>query len=317
VGTAGTATRVASIAELGRPRRVLLLSESAGLAAVLTRLLDRAGQLSRISSLPDLAGGDALEGADAVVLDVPLADRADILEQLRHRFNGPLVVLVTAGDHGGELPPDDARTLLTRPFSADDLRAALTMAAGSVWGQAAPVGRPAAPLSADPLSAEPLAPPRRRSRLLPMLIWLAQGWQARRRVRMAGFVGMAAIAFVIAFALAAQGRCGPGCDILGTGVAPSPTIPLESSRPPATVKRKAPGSTASQATLAGNGDVRGRSRTVLGPTSTTDRRVPTTTRASSGGTTPHPPTTPPTTGPPTTPPTTAPPTTAPPTTAGP
>ena len=39
---------------------------------------------------------------------------------------------------------------------------------------------------------------------------------------MAGFSVFALVAFTVAFALAAQGRCGPGCDALGTAFSPGP-----------------------------------------------------------------------------------------------
>jgi hypothetical protein len=327
VSAVGTVTRGGSRGETGEPRRVLLLSESAGLAAVLTRLLDRSDRLSRLASFHELADGSALGAADAVVLDLPPEDRGAVLEQLRRRYQGPLVVLVARGDDGGDLPPDDARTLLARPFSADDLSAALTMAAASAWNQLTPLRQPVALPPVDAATLEPPVRRARRSRLLPLLVWLAHGWRMRRRVRVAGFVGLAAAAFVIAFALAAQGRCGPGCDLVGTGVAPVRPLPADPAASPTTGKpRKAPGSTAAPARVpAGGGEFRGRSAPVVGATSTTDRRVPATTRASGGGTTPRPPTTrppatPPTTQPepPTTPPTTQPePPTTPPTTAGP
>jgi hypothetical protein len=295
VTVVGTVTRGAGQGGLGRPRRVLLLSESAGLAAVLTRLLDPTDRLSRLGSFQELAGG--LATADAVVLDVPRADRGDVLEQLRWRYQGPLVVLVARGDDGGDLPPDAALRLLPRPFSADELRAALAMATDSAWDPAALLEPPPAPPPADPPTAPPRGRPRRRAGLAPLLAWLAHGWRARRRVRVAGVVGLAATAFTITFALAVQGRCGPACDLLGTGVVPAPTIAVEEPGAPTTVRqRRAPTSTAVAATVPGTGIFPGSSATVLGSTSTTERPVPTTTRAPGGVTT-----RPPTTSPPTTP----------------
>src|SRR4029453_10993621 len=94
-------------------RRVLLVAESAGLAAVLHYLLDPADRLSRLGSLRELAESRALEAADVVVLDVPPEDRAVGVGQARRRYLGPLVVLVDRADGPG---PDDACRLLPRPF---------------------------------------------------------------------------------------------------------------------------------------------------------------------------------------------------------
>ncbi|HEX4908471.1 MAG TPA: hypothetical protein VFW32_07765, partial [Actinomycetes bacterium] len=115
-------------------RRVVLLAESAGLAAVLNHLLDPADRLSRIGSLRELAESRALDSADVVVVDVPVEDRADAFGQVRRRFLGPVVVLVAKGDKDRGLHLDDAATLLTRPFSTEELGAALAVP-----------GRPASP----------------------------------------------------------------------------------------------------------------------------------------------------------------------------
>jgi CheY-like chemotaxis protein len=103
----------------------VLLSESAGLAAVLTRLLDRRDQLVRIGWSREVAEQGECDDADLVVLDVPRADRIAAVDRLRRRYRGPVVVFVERGEDGRRLPPDQARTLLARPFSADELEAAL------------------------------------------------------------------------------------------------------------------------------------------------------------------------------------------------
>lgn len=363
VGMAGTMTRGPRQGERHPPRRVLLLSESAGLAAVLGRLLDRPDRLRRLSSLRELAEGRELEATDAVVLDLRRDDRAAAIGQVRRRYLGPLVVLVGKGDDGGGgLYPDDACTLLARPFSSIDLGAALAIpvlarpaptgaalappAAATAAG-AAQAGRGAVPPGAVLLSAAArtaragkagtAVDPKAAARPAPfrpvpvaaapgkgglidrarrMLVALTQGWQARRRVRVAGFSIFALVAFTVAFALAAQGRCGPGCDALGTGFSPAPTIaPGESPAPPTTGPKRAPGSTAAPVGSPATDAFRGISGGGLA-TTTTERRATTTTgKPSSGGggpgtTTPttRPPT--PTTAAPTTTPTTAPPTTA-------
>ncbi|HSK36857.1 MAG TPA: hypothetical protein VLA80_08980, partial [Actinomycetota bacterium] len=196
---------------------------------------------------------------------------------------------------------------------------------------------PADPVDpADPKAAARRAPVQRAAatprgqldlvdRALRLLAGLTQGWQARRRVRVAGFSAFALVAFTVAFALAAQGgRCGPGCDAFGTVFSPDPTVaPAESSAPSTTGPKRATTTTVAEAGRGGTGAFQGVSGGRLATTTTTERRATTTTsKPSPGGAAPttrppttRPPTTP-TTEPPTTAPTTAPPTTAPPTTGG-
>jgi hypothetical protein len=212
-------------------RQVLLVAESAGLAAVLHHLLDPADRLSRIGSLRQLAESRALEVADVVVLDALPGDRAAAVAQVRQRYLGPLVVLVAGEDRPGRLRLDDASTLLARPFSAEELRAAL---AGP--GLAGPAPPKAAPASA-PSTRAPAAPPGRPDlvdRVQRLLVALTQGWQGQRRVRVAGFSALALLAFTVAFAMAAQGHCGPGCDAFGAGLPAAPTLAPASSAAPVT-----------------------------------------------------------------------------------
>jgi hypothetical protein len=333
-------------------RRVLLVAESAGLAAVLHHLLDPADRLSRLSSPRELAETRALEAADVVVLDVPPEDRAAAVGQVRRRYLGPLVVLVARGDNTRRLGLDDACSVLPRPFSADELGAAL---AGVGSGQARPLAGPevavgvgavaeAAPAggaataggsggaAVDPKAAARQAPVRRApagppaqldliDRAQRLLAALTQGWQAKRRVRVVGFSAFALVAFTVAFALAAaQGRCGPGCDALGTGFSPAPTIAASESTGPATTAAERTTSTTTRAGSPATGAFAGISGGRLAATTTTLRaRAATTTTTGKAAVTTRPATTRPattqSTAPPTTP-TTAPPTTAPPTTAG-
>jgi len=271
----------------GRPgdlhrRQVLLVAESAGLAAVLHHLLDPADRLSRVGSLRQLAESRALEVADVVVLDVPPEDRAAAVGQVRQRYLGPLVILVAGEDRPGRLRLDDASTLLARPFSAEELRAAL---AGP--GLARPAPRKAAPARA------PAAPPGRPDlvdRVQRLLVALTQGWQGQRRVRVAGFSALALLAFTIAFAMAAQGHCGPGCDAFGTGLSPAaPTLaPASSATPPTTRARRAATSTTARAGSPATGAFAGISGGRLAATATapeadattTSRRVVATSRPS-------------------------------------
>jgi hypothetical protein len=348
VSAADSGTRGSRPGELNR-RRVVLLAESAGLAAVLNHLLDPTDRLSRIGSLRELAESRALDSADVVVLDVPVEDRAAAVGQVRRRFLGALVVLVAKGDDSGGLRLDDAATLLTRPFSAEELGAALAVpgrpaGAGtasadpagapspSTWfgtpaatatGAGAPLGTPVPPAGAAavdvkaaarqaPVRPAPAAPPGQLDlvdRVQRLLITLTQGWQAQRRVRVAGFSAFALVAFTVAFALAAQGgRCGPGCDAFGAVFAPGPTVAPDSSRTPSTTGPKR-----STTTAPGGSPGTGAFRGISGgsaATTTTERRATTTTRKP---TTTRPATTRPATTQPTTP-TTAPTTTAAPTT---
>ena len=369
------------------PRQVLLLSESAGLAAVLTRLLDRRDQLTRSGWSREVAEQGGFGNADLVVLDVPRAGRAAAFQQLRRRYRGPVVVFVERGDKGRGLPADEARTLLARPFSTHELKAALGLPEPGPRGvRGTPLGSPgrvdrrpaaarpplptAVPVAKGPppgamdapatlagkaptLVAPPAgtggvvsmfppagddraakrvapvvdgkaaarqAPPRPgaqpgavppetppRNRLGSLFAGLVHGWRARRTVRIAGFASLAAIAFMVAFALAAQGRCGPGCDALTGIIAPAKTLPAaDSPAAPTTTVRKLPPSTTPPPPGSG---FRGAPGGVLGSTRSPTRRATptTTTRKPSATTRPTPPTT--------APPTTAPPTTAPPTTA--
>jgi hypothetical protein len=326
---------------------VLLLSQSEGMAAVLGRLLDRDDRFTWLGSLREVAEWDEPAGVDTVVVDVPRQRRRAVLEDLRQRYRGPLVVIVERGGDASGMPPDEARRLLVRPFVADDLRAAIGLLPleerrrRTGFRPPAPAGALAAPAATTPAAvageaealvappvgsgeaADPFGPAdggpaatalevkaiarpapsrpggwpagtrhvgsgRRRVELL--LTELAHGWRTRRWVRVAGFSAVCVLAFAIAFALAAQGRCGPGCDDLGTGVAPPPTYPLDAPAPPTTIRR-APTSTARPGAVPGNGDFKGAS----GSNTSTTARASTTTRPASGGAGTQPPTTRPTT----------------------
>ena len=365
MSTAETGTKGSRPGDLHR-RRVVLVAESAGLAAVLNHLLDPADRLSRLGSPRELAESRSLDSADVVVLDVPAGERAAAVAQIRRRHLGPLVILVTRGEASRGLHLDDACALLTRPFSTGELGVALAVPGRPVdaptadgaprvppfisAGGGSPIGVAlAAPPGADtlgetpdppagpgtaaahlkasarqaPFRPPPAAPPGPGGpveRVQRLLAAFTQSWQARRRVRVAGFSVFALVAFTAAFAVAAQGgRCGPGCDAFGTVFSPAPTVAPASSRAASTTGPKrstttapsgAPGAGASRGVSGG-----GRA----GTTTTTEPRATTTTATKKPATT-RPATTRPattqTTAPPTTTPTTAPTTTAPPATGG-
>jgi hypothetical protein len=363
VTTAGTVTK-GSRRDLRPPRRVVLLSESAGLAALLKYLLGASGTLTRFTTLREADDRDGLEDADTVVLDLPREGADATLAQVRHRYRGELIVLADRGRHRHRgVVPDPALTLLERPFSAVDLGTALGLpgvnAATAPGPKAEPrpepkpdrhppveirTARPILPALAGTsitTAAEVKAAVRRSpswttanaqaglvERASRLLAALTQSWQARRRVRVAGLSVFALVAFTVAFALAAQGgRCGPGCDALGTVFSPDPTVaPAESRAPSTTGPKRSTTTTAVRA--AGpmdNGSFRGVSDgRVASPTP--ERAITTTSKPSLGGapttrpattrpaTTRPPTTTTPTTQ--TTTPTTQPPTTPTPTTGG-
>ena len=374
MSTANTETRGSRSGEPHR-RRVVLVAESAGLAAVLNQLLDPVDRLSRLGSLRELAESRSLDTADVVLLDVAAAERAAAVGQIRRRFLGPLVILVTKGEPIAGLRLDDACGLLFRPFSAEELGeilgapgrlpgpakaapdrfppspndpgmagAAAVPVVAPGWRSpvpgkpgvelplADPDGAPVTPKPFDPKASARQAPVRPAPPVPPgrpglvergqrLLIALTQSWQARRRVRVAGFSVFALVAFTAAFALAAQGgRCGPGCDAFGTVFSPDPTVAPASSQTPSTTGSKRSTTTVARSGSPGSGDVQAisggaaASTTTTGGQATTSSKKPATTRP----VTTRPPTTaPPTTAPPTTaPPTTAPPTTAPPSTGG-
>jgi hypothetical protein len=323
----------------GLGRRVVLLAESAGLTLVLGQLLGPGDRLSRLDSLRDLADRRALEGADLVVLDLPDEYRAVAVRHVRRRYKGPLAVLAGEAEDPDTSGLDDACTLLHRPFSIDQLRAAL--ATGAADGReparaARPRPRPAsAPAAlARALMAGVAAVsariaegrratlgrqaaggrPDRIERAQRLLVAFVEGWRARRQIRVAGFWILALLAFGVAFAVAQRG-CGPTCDALGTGISPAPTITAAGGRSPAATSPKhAPRPTRTAAVAPqGTGAYQGISRSNPAITTTTWRPATTTTRrsGSGGGTPPRPtrPPTTPTTGPPPTTPTTEPPTT--------
>ena len=347
--TAETVTRGAR-REARPPRRVVLLSESAGLAALLKYLLGASGTLTRFATLREAGDRDGLDNADTVVLDLPREGGDTTLAQVRHRYRGELIVLAERGRGRPAAAPDPAWTMLERPFSAVDLGTALGLpgldaatAPGPKADRHPPVEiRTPRPLPAalagptgDPAAPADLKAAARRSpswapfaaaagnaqaglveRVSRLVVALTEGWQAKRRVRVAGFSIFALIAFTVAFALASQGHCGPGCDALGTAFSPAPTVAPASSSAPSTTGPKRSTTTAVKAT-AGTGAFQGVSGGRLATTTTGQRATTTTRRPSPGG---SPTTRPPTTRPPTTPttqpattPTTA--TTAPPTTA--
>jgi hypothetical protein len=342
------------------PRRVVLLSESAGLAALLKYLLGASGTLTRFATIREAGDRDGLDNADTVVLDLPREGADTTLAQVRHRYLGELIVLSDRGQGRPEALADVAWTwtLLERPFSAVALGTALGLpgldaaiapgpkteksdryppveirtarpvpaALGGPATNQGPAGIKAAAKRSPawaPFAAAGSAHAGLVERVSRVVAALTHGWQAKRRVRVAGFSVFALVAFTAAFALAAQGgRCGPGCDAFGTVFTPKPTVAPASSNAPSTTGPKRSTTTGARAAIpAATGSYQGISSGGRLATTTTVVRATTTTRKPPGAApTTRPPTTAPTTTPttaPTTTPTTAPPTTPPPPTAPP
>jgi len=184
-------------------------------------------------------------------------------------------------------PPAGTGGVVAMFPSAGDERASRRVGA-VVDGKAA--AKQAPPRPGEQPGGAPETP--RRNRLELLLAGLVHGWRARRAVRITGFAFLAAVAFLVAFALAAQGRCGPGCDTLTGIISPASTLPeAGSSGASATTVRRLPPSTTTPTPGSG---VRGVPGGVLGSTTSTTRRT-TTTRGSSPTTRPTTPTTTPTT----------------------
>jgi hypothetical protein len=300
VSSAGTVTPAPRRGETRPPERVLLLSESVGLAAILGRLLPGKDRLAQAGSLREAAERGGVAGANAVVLDAPPDGRLGAVEQLRRDYQGPLVVLVEPGAVAGDLLQDEAATLLARPFAAEDLGAALGLPPLAPLGDPWPVAEPdqgePPPASGglgdrdmaealDRVAAARLAAARRpggwavadppdrsawwwlRHRLETLPEELVHAWRARRWVRMAGFWGVSLLAFLIAFVLAAQH------DSLGAvDFTPLPTVAVDQPSAPTTTLRL-PGTTAGRAGTPGAGGFRGN----LITSTTTAARVSTTT----------------------------------------
>ena len=212
--------RTEKVSEPNAPQRVTLLYWGARLGAELLALLGEERLVNVISSPAELAKGGP--PADVVVVDVPPQDRRAVCEQVRRQYHGPLIVLLYHGDNSRELPPDDSRILLTRPFSMRDLSVAL---AGS---------RPAQP-ALDPVGHLRLVlPPHgvqdrgKADRVAPAVPRLVRRWRHRRMLRVSVIAIVAALAFTGAFVLVNRSNsCGLGCDeVTGADLtSPSNTTP--------------------------------------------------------------------------------------------
>src|SRR5918992_3724432 len=101
------------------PQRVTLLYRGVRPGVELLALLGEDRAVNVIEAPLELAGSGP--PADVVVVDVPAEDRRAVCEPVRHHYRGPLIVLLHPGDNSHDLPPDRSRTLLSRPFSLQEL----------------------------------------------------------------------------------------------------------------------------------------------------------------------------------------------------
>jgi hypothetical protein len=196
------------------------------LVALLRHALGRSDRLTRFASLPEALDLDALEDADAVVLDMPRDDATP---------PSPSFATTTAASWSCSPSrgppalgrPRPATTLVERSFSAQDLARALNLPAS-----AAPA-RPLRVAAHDATTAAPLA--RSRSgrgvgrpgrdgvaeRAVPALAALTRGWRTQRRLRVAGFSAFVLVAFAVAFAAEQGGTATTGAPSPG-GAGPRP-----------------------------------------------------------------------------------------------
>jgi hypothetical protein len=194
-------------------QRVTLLYRGARPGVELLALLGEDRAVNVIKAPPELSTGGP--PADVVIVDVPAEDRRAVCEQIRHRYRGPLIVLLHPGDNSHDLPPDRSQKLLSRPFTLRELAVAVAAAAP-------------APPAPGPPGSHGLFPPQRtqdrranpdsekgRSTAAPALPRPVRSWRKRRLVRVSAILVPAALAFIGAFGLTNQSdRCPPGCDEL-------------------------------------------------------------------------------------------------------
>jgi hypothetical protein len=195
------------------PQHVTLLYQGVRPGVELLALLGEDRAVNVVKAPLELSRGEP--PADVVIVDVPADDRRAVCEQVRHHYRGPLIVVLHPADNSHDLPPDHSRALLTRPFSARELVAAVAASA------------PAPPAS-DPTGHLGLPLPhggqdrrvnpdwdKGRSAVAQAVPRLGRSWRERRLVRVLAILVPAALAFVGAFGLADQtDRCPPRCDEL-------------------------------------------------------------------------------------------------------
>jgi hypothetical protein len=195
------------------PQRVTLLYRGVQPGVELLTLLGEDRAVNVIEAPLELAGSGP--PADVVIVDVPTEDRRAVCEQVRHHYGGPLIVLLHPADNSHDLPPDRSRTLLTRPFSLQELVVAVAASAPAPPASDA-AGRLGLllPHGTQDRTASPDWD-KGRSTVTQAVSRMGRGWRERRLVRVLAILVPAALAFVGAFGLADQSdRCPPRCDEL-------------------------------------------------------------------------------------------------------
>ena len=131
----------------------MVVSRDAELAALLKRILNRSNWHA-VTAAPG-AVADLSIPVDAAVVDVPPSERDAVVAQLRRHFIDLLIVIAQEGEGWSGLSTEDGIVLLTRPFPARELGAALGIVTGNDqrvrWQAAGPATGSVAPL----LQAQP------------------------------------------------------------------------------------------------------------------------------------------------------------------
>jgi hypothetical protein len=195
------------------PQSVTLVSWGKVLEVGLRLLLAQDRQLQVIRSPVELAKG--IPSADLIVVDVPAQERRAVCEQVGRHHRGRLLVLLSPGDSGHDLPPHPNQTLLARPFFVYELSAALA-GSGSTQPIPDPANQPPPVLPRTALAHKVKSRLGSWSSVVAQLVpGLMPSWRERRLVGLSAISLTAALLGVVAFVLITQGAgCGPACDEL-------------------------------------------------------------------------------------------------------
>jgi hypothetical protein len=196
-------------------RNVVVVSRDAELAALLKRILNRSNWHA-VTAAPG-AVADLSIPVDAAVVDVPPSERDAVVAQLRRHFIDLLIVIAQEGEGWSGLSTEDGIVLLTRPFPARELGAALGIVTGNDqrvrWQAAGPATGSVAPL----LQAQPARRKRSPTWRLESAAGLITAVRHRFGRRLALVGTLCIVGFVGAFALAARSDCGAECRDSGNG----------------------------------------------------------------------------------------------------
>ncbi len=136
--------------------RVILLSPDQGLASIAGQAVGRGQPLSRFESPIDVPDWTR-PPTRVVVLDFPKEARVVAYRQLRRRYLGPVLALLSPEEDASGLPTDHGRIdILHRPFTGEELSASLDALGGSRNGTRQSKSRS---LTAPPVADETAAAP--------------------------------------------------------------------------------------------------------------------------------------------------------------